>query len=376
MLIRPAARSEKNNNPSASADEMLRAQKAALDRLALVSETDLDGTITYVNDLFVQVSQYSREELIGQKQRIVNSQYHPPEFWKTLWKTIGQGQVWRGEIRNRAKDGSIYWIDASVVPLLDVHGRPVRYLAIDAVITERKEVEEDLRTALAEVQAANRELTDFAHIVSHDLKAPLRAIGSLAEWIAKDYSHLFDADGKEQIALLSGRVQRMHALIDGILCYSRAGSLREEKVVCSIKTLAQDAIDLISPPGHIQIVFEGTWPSLSCEKTRMTQVFQNLISNAVKFMDKPQGRIALRCDAEAESWHMTVSDNGPGIEEKDFDRIFHIFQTLAPRDQRESTGVGLSVVKKIVDLTQGRIWVESKPGQGSTFHVLLPKETA
>ncbi len=165
----------------------------------------------------------------------------------------------------------------------------------------------------------------------------------------------------------------MHGLIDGILQYSRAGRVREKKSVTDLQVLVTEVIDLLAPPPHISVKIEGTLPVISCEKTRVAQVFQNLISNGIKYFDKPQGDIRIRCADRRSEWAFSVSDNGPGIAAKYFERIFQLFQTLAPRDKVEGTGVGLSVVKKIIDSDGGRVWVESELGSGSTFHFTLPK---
>jgi signal transduction histidine kinase len=235
--------------------------------------------------------------------------------------------------------------------------------------TEQRQAE-----LIVELEVINRELNDFAHIVSHDLKAPLRAISSLATWIATDYRDMLDLKGKEHINLLLNRVSRMHSLIDGILRYSRAGRIREEKTEIDLNDLIKNAADMISPLKNIKLTIEKELPTIVCEKTRIEQVFQNLIGNAVKFMDKPEGEIRVGCAPDGDYYIFSVSDNGPGIEERHFDRIFQIFQTLSSRDELESTGIGLALVKKIVEMYGGKVWVGSNMGRGSTFYFTLPKK--
>ncbi|MCG8604763.1 ATP-binding protein, partial [bacterium] len=230
-----------------------------------------------------------------------------------------------------------------------------------------------IKHSIEKLESTNQELREFAYIVSHDLKAPLRAIGSLADWIAEDYTDKFDEDGKEQMNLLVGRVRRMDALINGILQYSRIGRVQEKKKKLDLNRLVEDAIDLISPPENFKVQVENMLPTIVSDETRMHQVFQNLISNAIKYMDKPEGEVKIGCFEDNGFWRFHVADNGPGIDEKYHDRIFKIFQTLTARDQRESTGVGLSVVKKIIETYNGQIWVESKVGCGSTFFFSLPR---
>jgi len=246
--------------------------------------------------------------------------------------------------------------------------------AVVAGIINRKRVEQRQAELLEEVESANQELKDFARIVSHDLKAPLRGIKTIVDWITTDYADKLDEDGKEQMRLLTSRVERMQNLIEGVLEYSRVGRLREQHVQVDLNELVVAIIDSVAPPENIQITIENELPVIECERTRITQVFQNLLSNAIKYMDKPQGQIRIGCVEESGFWKFSVADNGPGIEEKYFEKIFQIFQTLSPRDEFESTGVGLTVVKKIVEMYGGKIWVESKVGEGSTFFFTLSKQ--
>lgn len=245
---------------------------------------------------------------------------------------------------------------------------------LEGEIKIRKEIQAKQYQILATLQSANKDLSDFAYIVSHDLKAPLRGIKTLAEWIKADYADKIDEQGREQMDLLSNRVDRMHNLIEGILQYSRVGRVKEDSAVVDLNEAVAEVIDLIAPPANISITTDNELPTITCEPTRIRQVFQNLLSNAVKYMDKPQGQITVGCVEEDLCWRFSVADNGPGIEEKYFDKIFQMFQTLRPRDEFESTGVGLTVVKKIVEMYGGKTWVESVPGEGSTFLFTLPKQ--
>jgi len=337
--------------------------------------TDTDGNITYVNPRFTQLTGYSFEEAKGQNPHILKSGEKPPEEYKQLWQTITSGKEWRGEFHNKKKNGQLYWELASISPITNPQGQITHFLAVKEDITELKLAEVKQARLLEQVESINKELKDFAYIVSHDLKAPLRGIKSLVDWITTDYSDKLDDDGKEQMQLLVSRVDRMRNLIDGILRYSRVGIVQEERVAVDLNGLVPEVVDMVSPPENIEITIEGPLPVVECEKTRIQQVFQNLISNAVKYMDKPQGRIRIGCTQEDAFWKFSVCDNGPGIEKEHFEKIFKIFQTLAARDQFESTGVGLSVVKKVVEIYGGRIWVESEFGQGSTFFFTLPKQT-
>jgi len=270
--------------------------------------------------------------------------------------------------------GKVATILTSKVPLRNADGEITGVLGIFTDITERKRAEQKQAELLKQLESANKELNDFAHIVSHDLKAPLRGIKTLANWISTDYADKLDEDGREQMDLLSSRVDRMHNLIDGILQYSRVGRIKEEMSQVNLNELVPDIIDMIASSESITVTVENELPVIECEKTRIIQVFQNLLSNAVKYMDKSQGQIRIGCVEEDGCWKFSVADNGPGIEERHFEKIFQIFQTLSPRDELESTGLGLTLVKKIVEMYGGQIWIESKMGEGSTFFFTLPKQ--
>jgi signal transduction histidine kinase len=241
-------------------------------------------------------------------------------------------------------------------------------------IVQRQQSQEQMAELLKEVESTNRELNDFAYIVSHDLKAPLRGIGLLSEWLLTDYADKFDDEGKSLVNRLINRVQKLQRLIDSILEYSRIGRSQGEKREIDLNNVVKDVIELLEHKKNIEIEITNHLPKINCEKTKLEQVFQNLLSNAIKFLDKPQGKITVGCTEEKDYWQFSVSDNGPGIEEKHFIRIFQIFQKLSDSQDSESTGIGLSIVKKIVEMYGGEAWVESEVGKGSTFYFKIKKE--
>jgi len=239
-----------------------------------------------------------------------------------------------------------------------------------------EKVNTDLESTVCELMRTNKELQEFAYIAAHDLKTPLRGIGTLAEWLSTDYADKFDEQGQKHVKLLIERAKRADKLVDSILQYSSAGHTKEEQEQVDLNIVLPEIICEIDPPKNIEITVENEIPVLMCKKTHIRQVFQNLLSNAVKHMDKEKGQIKVGCIEEEGYWKFSVTDNGPGIDEKYFKKIFKIFQTLSPSDKTGSTGIGLSIAKKIVTMNAGRIWVESNPGEGSTFFFTLPKSGA
>lgn len=285
-------------------------------------------------------------------------------------KIIGIGR----EVVGLRKDGSVFPMELAVAEMR--LGERRMFTGMVRNIAERKQAEERDAQLMREITSANEELTNFAYVVSHDLKAPLRAIGSLADWLTTDYADKFDDDGKEHMRLLINRVHRMSSLIDGILQYSRVGRVREAVIDVDLNRLLRDVVDMLAPPAHIAVTIDASLPVIRIEPTRIEQVFQNLISNGIKYMDKTNGTIHVGCRAEGSNWRFSVADNGPGIESRHFERIFQLFQTLAPRDRVESTGVGLALVKKIVEMYGGQVSIKSTPGAGSTFSFALPQAGA
>ncbi len=235
------------------------------------------------------------------------------------------------------------------------------------------ELEQRVVERTAQLRASNLELESFAYVVSHDLKAPLRGITQLASWLGTDYADAFDDNGHQMLDLLTKRTQRMHDLIDGILQYSRIGRVKEQKDRIDLNQLVQDIIDGIAPPSHIKVSVDTILPTVIGDRTRVEQVFQNLIGNSIKFMDKDEGWVRIGCEKEAQQWCFNVSDNGPGIDAKYHEKIFQIFQTLISFNKAEGTGIGLALVRKIVERWGGQVWVESTVGQGSTFFFTLPE---
>jgi two-component system sensor kinase FixL len=364
-------------------DLLLRENEA---RIRAIVETAVDSIITIneqgivdtMNPAAERLFGYRAAEVIGRNVSLLMPAPYREQHDGYLARYLATGEkkiIGLGrEVRGLRKDGTTFPMELAVAEMRVGERRMFTGMVRD--ISERKRVEERQARLVQELESANEELKNFAYVVSHDLKAPLRAIGSLADWIATDNADKFDAEGREHLRLLLGRVRRMDSLIDGILQYSRVGRLKETRLAVDLNELVREVIDLLHPPENIAVHIDNTLPTMVAERTRLQQVFQNLLSNAIKYLDKPRGEIHVGSTSENGVWRFHVSDNGPGIETRHFDRVFQLFQTLAPRDRVESTGVGLALVKKIVEMYGGRIWLESTVGQGSTFHFTLPRATA
>lgn len=243
-------------------------------------------------------------------------------------------------------------------------------------VTEQKLSQRLQQHLTEELSSVNQQLQDFAYIISHDLKAPLRGINTVANWLNADYGAQLDAEGQQMLTLLNHRVLRMEAMINGVLEYSRIGhSDRAEAVTVDLDSLVREIIDDIAPDTPHRITLTDRLPTLCMAPVRARQVFQNLIDNAVKYMNKPAGEIEIGCSQQDSGWCFSIRDNGPGIDPRHHSRIFQIFRTLNPRDEIESTGIGLAIVKRIVESHGGKIWMESAIGQGSTFFFTLPDIT-
>ena len=262
--------------------------KAALDEHAIVAITDPQGKITYVNDKFCAISQYSREELLGQDHRLINSGHHPNEFIANLWSTIAHGKVWKGEIKNRAKDGSFYWVATTIVPFLNDNGKPRQYVAIRADITERKLAEEQIRSLNTDLEqrVADRteELESFSYSVSHDLRAPLRAMGGYARMLQEDLGAQIPAEATHKLERIYENANKMGQLIDGLLTFSRLNRqpLKKQKVLPGhLARRVFEELQLEQAGRQLKITL-GDLPECRADATLLYQVFANLISNALK----------------------------------------------------------------------------------------------
>ena len=350
--------------------------KEALNEIAIVAITDENTNIKYVNDNFCKISKYSKEEILGHTNEIVRSSYHPDSFYTEAWLTVSSGEPWFGEVKNKAKDGSLYWTETAIVPLKNTVNHINEYMAIQLDITKRKEAEELLASKYVKtLEQKNKELEQFSYITSHDLQEPLRTISTFSDMLYTDYYDKLDDNAKQSFVFIKKATTRMSTLITNLLDYSRLGREKEmSKVNCNV--LVKDIIDdlgTIITKTKTTVVYDENLPIINAYPTELRLLFQNLISNAIKFSKKGiPPVITITAKQKKHAWKFFVKDNGIGIHKKFQHKIFAIFQRLHLDGEYEGTGIGLAHCQKIVGMHGGEIGVKSKPDEGSTFFFTIP----
>jgi PAS domain S-box-containing protein len=339
---------------------------------------DTDGLCTFINVSGARLLGYERSELLGANMHEVLHHHHADGSEYPIEQCPIQKAMLGGTSVRIADE--VFWTRAGrAVPVeytsspLTSNGRTIGAVIAFNDITARRTAERERERLIGALARSNQELDQFAYVASHDLKAPLRGIANLSQWIEEDLGENVPPDVLEKMALVRGRVQRLEALIDGILQYSRAGRVRSAIEQVDVDLLVKDVVELLAPPPEVAVTIEPGMPTIRTERTPLQQVFMNLISNAIKYNRRPGARITISSRDAGNMYAFSVTDNGPGIEPEYHDRIFGIFQTLESRDRVEGTGIGLSVVKKIVELNGGSIIVRSALGEGATFMFEWPK---
>ncbi|MFA6944867.1 MAG: ATP-binding protein [Pedobacter sp.] len=337
--------------------------KYALDESSIIAITNQYGIIMDVNNNFCNISKYTREELIGQDHRIMNCGYHGKEFMQDLWTTISSGKIWRGEVKNMTKDGIFYWLDTTIVPFLNEKGTPYQYMAIRSDITQRKDAEDQLR-------AVNSELEAFSYSVSHDLRAPLRAVNGYAEMLKEDYGAKLDEEGRRIIEMINNNSTRMGILIDDLLAFSRLGRKEIQKIKINVIEMVERVLlELNKSMTHNTQIKVGKLHDVKADYTLLYQVMFNLISNAIKYSSKKDYPV-VEISSEKKNGEIifSVKDNGAGFDMRYADKLFGVFQRLHSHDEFEGTGIGLAIVQRIIAKHGGRIWAEGKVNEGAVFN--------
>lgn len=339
--------------------------KYALDQSAIVAITNVQGDITYVNDTFCAISQYPRSALLGQNHRVLNSGLHPLEFFKELYRTIGRGHVWRGEIRNRARDGSLYWVDTTIVPFLDDDGKPYQYVSIRYDITERKRSEAALRD-----QASLAQLGKLAAVVAHEVRNPLAAIRGALQVIGRR----LDAESREHAVVqdVIARVDGLNEIVQDLTQFARPRMPVLSPV--PLRDLIASVVSLVSSDAtlsQVQVAVDVTDATLHVDVDQIQQSFLNLLLNSAQAM-RGTGCITISASALGGMCDITIRDQGPGIPPDVREHLFEPFFTTKHR----GTGLGLATARRIVDSHGGTLTLESPEGGGTIARIRLPLHAA
>lgn len=344
--------------------------------LDAVITIDSSGTITQWNRNASAVFGYSLDDAMGSKlvDLVIPDRYkvdHDNGMARFL-KT-GEGPVLnkRFEISAVNKQRDEFPIELAISPV--TIGGETHFSAFIRDISERRKNEEIREHLISKMEEVNQELTNYAYVISHDMKAPLRAVSSLAEWIHQDYNAVLDKEGKEMLRLIQKRVRRMHKMIDGLLTYSRIGHEALETELMQVQPLVEEVIDSLAQVEGVFVCLDVYSVVVKYHLISLLQIFQNLIVNAVRYNDKEHKYIIIRAYSTDKDVIFEITDNGPGIKEEFRDKIFGIFQTLQSKDEQNSTGIGLSIVKRLVEVHGGRIELDSELGIGSTFRFTVPQ---
>ena len=335
--------------------------KRALDHAAIVAITDVSGRISYANDTFCAISGYSREELLGQDHRIVNSSYHSKEFIRELWRTIASGRVWHGEIRNRAKSGHFYWVDTTIVPFLNARGKPYQYIAIRSDITARKHAEEKLAQ-----QAALAQVGQMAAVVAHEVRNPLAGIKGAVQVLM---SRRAPSDGELPVMRdIVGRIDSLSELINDLMLYARPRPPRLSHI--DLRAIVSDAVTIVrrDPVARsIDIVIEGDDVSASVDDELIRATLLNLVLNAAQAM-AGHGRITVTLGQSGNVATIEVRDNGPGIPAEIRAQVFEPFFTTKAR----GGGLGLPIARRTAELHGGSLVLECPESGGTVVTITLP----
>ena len=335
--------------------------KYALDQSAIVARTDTRGIIRYANDKFCEISKYSREELIGRDHRIINSGYHPKAFMRDLWETISSGRIWTGELRNRAKDGTLYWVDTTIVPFLDDQGRPYQYVAIRYDITKRKRSEDLLRE-----QAALARLGEMAAVVAHEVKNPLAGIRGALQVIGAR----MPAESRDRAVIgdIFARLDSLNEMMQDLLLFARPRAPRMAHV--PIGAVVEATAMLLKKDPHlaqVDVIVRGGQETVEADPELLQIVFSNLLLNAAQAMNG-HGTVTVSVERHDGRCDLTIQDTGPGMPPEVRDRMFEPFFTTKHR----GTGLGLSTAKRLIEQHRGEMRADCPPGGGTIVTVSLP----
>lgn len=342
-------------------------QIEGLNASAIVSTTDAKGDITFVNELFCKISGYTVDELLGQNHRILKSGKQPDGLFVGMWKAISGGRIWHGELINRNKEGQYYWLDATIIPFKNSNGEIIKYLSITFDITE-------VRLHSEQLEKANSELEAFSYSVSHDLRAPLRAIDGFSNMLGNKYGDQLDETGLRYLNTISTNAKKMGRLIDDILAFSRLGRQEMSLMQFDLRDLMLEEYEYLTASGEYPnaVIKMGELSFVLADRNLLKQVAHNLLSNALKYSSKKENPVIEVGQTEKDGQRVFyVKDNGAGFDMKYYDKLFGVFQRLHRENEFEGNGVGLALIKRIVNRHRGNVWAEGKLDEGATFYFTL-----
>ncbi|MFC0524860.1 ATP-binding protein [Pontibacillus salicampi] len=350
------------NNRLTTSDTYLSDIEFALDASSIIAITNQRGIITYVNDKFLEISKFQEDELIGQDHRILNSGYHPKEYFKDLWRTIGTGNVWRGEIRNRAKDGTYYWVDTTIVPFLNEKGKPYQYLAIRNDITERKKTEEVLHR-----QDKLAAVGQLAAGVAHEIRNPLTSMRGYAEFLQLDE---VDHERREYLDIIVDEIERVNTIVEDFMMLAKPKEveLSHENIV----PILRNVLSLLSYTArkykvNLHLEAEVEEVQLLCDADRLKQVFINLVKNGIEATPRG-GDVTVELHVDNQDIIIRVKDTGKGISSEEIKKLGEPFYTT----KQSGNGLGLMTSFKIIESHHGSVRVESEKEIGTSFIITLP----
>ncbi|MCB5238006.1 PAS domain S-box protein [Niallia circulans] len=334
----------------------------ALEQSSIIAFTDKRGIITKVNSKFCEISGYTREELIGKTHRIVNSGYHSKEFFRNVWQTIAQGEIWKGEIRNKRKDGTYYWVDTTIVPFLDKNNKPYQYLAIRNDITEKKRTEEVLHR-----QDKLAAVGQLAAGVAHEIRNPLTSIKGYAEFLSMDET---EKDRQEYFDIILDEIERVNSIVEEFMLLSKPTvSVLERKPLLPIIDNVVSILDYQLRKSKIKLnrIYEEPNLFVECDENKLKQVFLNFIKNAVEAMPNG-GSIEITVKREDEDITIMIKDSGIGMSKEQIKKLGEPFFTT----KKDGNGLGLMVSFKIIENLNGKVYIDSEQNKGTSFHITLP----
>ena len=360
--------------PTAPDEADFRNLADTLPQLAWIA--DAAGSIFWYNQRWYDFTGTTLDSMKGWGWKAVHHPDHIDRVVARISEAFASGKPWNDTFPLRSATGEYRWFLSRANPFLDDEGRVIRWYGTNTDITDRKRMEGRLARHAVDLRRTNEELEQFAYVASHDLKAPLRGIENLVGWIEEDLEGSLSGDVQTNMDLLKSRVRRLESLLDDLLAYSRAGRADVAFIEVDTRALVEELAVLVSPPEGFEIIASDALPTITAAKAPLTQALQNLIGNAIKHHDRlSEGHVRVDAQSSAGMVEFVVTDDGAGIPEQFRDRVFGMFQTLRPRDEVEGSGMGLAIVKKLVERQGGKVWLtEGHEGRGLSVYFTWPQD--